>query len=304
IAAASVIWTIAHRGGTAWIALDALLVLVFGVLVVWHARIEERAAWHHALQTVSLRSAARVERRWDDLPAAEPPSSIDLAHHPYALDLDLFGRASLFQWRGPSATARGNWTLANWLLGGADRAVVLARQAAVTELAPLDDWREQLSAHGELARDARQTEIETFLAWAEGPSRSASFSIRRAHGRHATILPGALYLIVLALTVSIWILAALFFLDVTDAALWLIPVIAGIVVSFAYAGRIHRAFNRAGAGQRSLSRYAELFEHVTTARFQSVLLQGLHNRLSVDGTSAPGCMRRLNRILGCAELRS
>jgi hypothetical protein len=304
IAAASVIWTIAHRGGTAWIAFDVLLVLVFGVLVVWHARIEERAAWHHALQTVSLRSAARVERRWDDLPAAEPPSSIDLAHHPYALDLDLFGRASLFQWLGPAATVRGNWTLASWLLGGAERAVVLARQVAVTELAPLDDWREQLSAHGELARDARQAEIETFLAWAEGPSWSASFAIRRAHGRHATILPGALYLIVLALTVSIWMLAALFFLDITDAALWLIPVIAGIVLSFAYVGRIHRAFNRAGAGQRSLSRYAALFEHVTTARFQSVLLQGLHDRLSVDGTSAPGCMRSLNRILGCAELRS
>jgi len=34
IAAASVIWTIAHRGGTAWIALDVLLVLVFAALVV------------------------------------------------------------------------------------------------------------------------------------------------------------------------------------------------------------------------------------------------------------------------------
>ncbi len=303
-AAGAVIWTFAHHGGAIWAGLDAVMVVVFGVLVAWHARVEERAAWHQALQTVSIRSAARVERRWDDLPAAEPPSSIDIAHHPYAIDLDLFGRASLFQWLGPAATARGSWMLASWLLAAADRPVVLARQAAVGELAAMDDWREQLGAHGELARAARQIEIDAFLTWAEGPGWSSNFAIPVKRGLHATIFPGAIYLAVLALTASIWILLSLFLLDVTDAALWLIPMVAGVVVSFAYVGRIHRAFNRAGAGQHALSRYAALFEHASTARFESPLLRTLHDRLSADGKSAPACMRRLNRILGCAELRS
>ena len=302
IAAGCVIWTFARRGGPPWLTVDAVLVVVFGVLVAWHARVEERATWHAALQTVSRRSAARVERRWDDLPPAEPPASVDLLHHPYAVDLDLFGRASLLQWLGPSATASGSWTLASWLLGAADRDVVRARQAAVEELAPLDDWREQLAAHGELARDARQAEIDTFLAWAEGPAWSASFAFTR--GVPATIFPGAVYLLILALTASIWILLGLFLLDVTDAALWLIPMVLGVVVSFAFAGGIHRAFNRAGAGQRALSRYAALFEHATTASFSSPLLRALQNRLSAEGKSAPECMRSLNRILGCAELRS
>src|SRR5262249_49557054 len=66
----------------------------------------------------------------------------------------------------------------------------------------------------------------------------------------------------------------------------------------------HRAFNRAGAGQRALSRYAALFEHATTASFSSPLLRALHDRLAAEGKSAPDCMRSLNRILGCAELRS
>jgi MutS domain V len=302
IAAGCVIWTFARRGGPPWLTVDAVLVIVFGVLVAWHARVDERATWHAALQTVSRRSAARVERRWDDLPPAEPPASVDLLHHAYAVDLDLFGRASLFQWLGPSATASGSGTLAGWLLGAADRDVVGARQAAVDELAPLDDWREQLAAHGELARDARQSEIDAFLAWAEGPAWSASFAF--TPGVHGTIFPGAVYLLILALTASIWILLGLFLLDVTDAALWLIPMVIGVVVSFAYAGGIHRAFNRAGAGQRALSRYAALFEHATTASFSSPLLRALHDRLSAEGKSAPECMRSLNRILGCAELRS
>src|SRR5262249_33926394 len=98
ITAGCVIWTFVRRGEAVWLTVDAVLVIVFCVLVAWHARVEERATWHAALQTVSRQSAARVERRWDDLPPAEPPSSIDVLHHPYAVDLDLFGRASLFQW--------------------------------------------------------------------------------------------------------------------------------------------------------------------------------------------------------------
>ena len=304
VGAGCVIWTIVQKGGAGWLSLDAVLVIVFGALVAWHARVEDRAAWHHALQTVSLRSAARVERRWDELPPAEVPSSIDMAAHPYAIDLDLFGRASLFQWLGPAATARGSWTLANWLLRAADRDVLLARQASVDELSPMDDWREQLAAHGELARDARLTDIDAFLAWAEGPPWSPTFAVPVSRGPHSTVLPGAIYLVVVALTVAIWILLALFLLDVTDAAFWFIPVVAGVVLSFAYAGRIYRAFNRAGAGQQALSRYAALLEHVTTIRFESPLMRGLQQRLSVEGTSAPACMRRLNRILGWAELRS
>ncbi len=304
IGSGCVIWTIVQRGRPAWLALDILLAIAFGVLVAWHARVEERAAWHQALQTVSRRSVARVERRWDDLPPADAPASIDLAHHAYAIDLDLFGRASLFQWLGPAATARGSTTLAAWLLEPAERDVVRARQTAVGELAPMDDWREQLAAHGELARDARLAEVDAFLAWAEGPPWSTSFAVPLSRGLHATVFPGAMYLVVLALTASIWILLALFLLDVTDAALWLTPLAAGVVLSFGYAARIYRAFNRAGAGQGALSRYAALLEHATAVSFESPLMRTLHDRLTVDGTSAAARMRRLNRILGWAELRS
>jgi len=214
------------------------------------------------------------------------------------------GRASLSQWLGPSATAPGSVTLANWLLAAADPDVVRARQAAVDELGLRDDWREQLAAHGELARDARQVEIDAFLAWAEGPAWSKRFAIPTPRGNHVTVVPGPIYVVILALTASIWALLAVFIAGITDAALWLIPMVAGIVLSFAYTNRIHGAFNRAGAGQRALSRYAALFEHATSVRFSSPLLQALQQRLSVEGKSAPACMRSLNRILGCAELRS
>ena len=70
------------------------------------------------------------------------------------------------------------------------------------------------------------------------------------------------------------------------------------------AWRIQTAFDRAGAGQHALARYAGLFEHATAPRFEAPALRDLHERLTADGVAAPACMRRLNRILGFAALRS
>jgi DNA mismatch repair ATPase MutS len=49
--------------------------------------------------------------------------------------------------------------------------------------------------------------------------------------------------------------------------------------------------------------YAAMLEHAVTAPRGSKRLQVLLERLSSEGQQAPACMRRLNRILGFAELR-
>jgi hypothetical protein len=282
-----------------------VLLAIFTGLVVWHARVEDRAAWHDALRVANERALARVERRWDDLPPAAAPASVELTHHPYALDLDLFGRASLFQWLGPAATPGGSGRLAEWLLAAAAPEDIRARQRAVTELATMEGWREQLAAHGELARDARQHEIAAFVAWAEEGFSAATvdFAIPFVPGMHATVFDGPVRVAVYTLTAAIWILLTLFLTGVIDAALWLIPLIVGLVLSFAMGKRIYTSFDRAGAGQQALARYAALFEHVCAARFEAPPLRGLQARLAADGSTAPACMRRLNRILGFAELR-
>ena len=288
VAAAVLVWTLGTGATPLRLGLAAALFAVFGVLVVRHARVDDRVAWHDALRRVCLHAAARVERQWDALPPGDPPPGVDVSHHAYAFDLDLFGRASLFQWLGPSATPGGAATLASWLLGPAAPDVIRARQEAGKELAALDEWRERLAAHGVRVQAARQPEIDAFVQWAEG----------------STFLPSALRAVVLLLTGSIWLLFALFMLDVTDGAFWLLPMVAGIVLSFALSKRLQREFDRAGAGQRALGRYAALFEHATSAPFASAAIRDITARLSAEGRAAPACMRALNRIVGFAELHT
>ena len=60
-AAACVIWTFAHRAGWwPWAILDAALILAFGVLVAWHARVEQRAAWHQATPATARATPSRL----------------------------------------------------------------------------------------------------------------------------------------------------------------------------------------------------------------------------------------------------
>ena len=281
-------WTVLG-GGPRWAAaLGVLLLVAFGALVVRHARVEERAAWLDALRIVYSRADARVRRDWAALPEAVPPRGLDLSNHPYAHDLDLFGRASLAQLLGPAATPAGASTLAAWLLEPAGPQEIVSRQVSVRALADAADWREELRAHGVLASGARGPDLERLFAWAEGPPAFAP----------------AFRALVLALTLSIWLLLALQGLGLVEGTLWAAPLTAGVVLSFVRATRIHGTFDRAGAGERALARYAAIFAHAEAGPRTGDRLSAIAERLTGGGVAAHRCMRRLNRILGFAELRT
>jgi len=268
-----------------------VLLLIFLVLVVWHARVEHRVAWHDALRTVNLHALARVGRVWDRLPPADdPPPQIE--DHPYAQDLDLFGRVSLLQWLGPAATAAGARTLQQWVLAPAPVLDIADRQRAVTELSAAQEWREYFAAHGRMAAGVRRAELESFLSWAESAGPFAASTTTR------------LQVGVLAITASIWVLIALQAAGLADAAYWLIPVVIGMILSFVTALHVHGEFNRALVVDQAFARYADLFAHAVQAPRQAPLLGSIRTRLAPSGWDAPDCLRRLNRILGFAQLRA
>jgi len=288
----SLIWWLGFAGGVVACALAAALLVAFFILVVLHARVETRAAWFEALRVINARGMSRIDRKWDALPEAPPPLGIDIERHPYAIDLDVFGRASLFQWIGPAATLFGSGTLARWLLQPASPETVAERQGAIAELSPLDGWREQLAAFGVSAGSSTEEPVQTFLSWtiSADPPLPAFAAIR---------------LTVYAIVISFWTLLVLQLTGGMANSLWGIPLIAGIVLSFVTAGAVSRAFERAGAGERTLRHYAGIFAQVESRPFTSPRLTALKERLTVSARRQPAAaaMRALNRILSFADLR-
>jgi large-conductance mechanosensitive channel len=68
--------------------------------------------------------------------------------HAYSDDLDIFGRASLYQYINRTNSEQGNQLIADWFLAPTTSNEIQARQKAVKELKQLTNWRQELQAHG------------------------------------------------------------------------------------------------------------------------------------------------------------
>ena len=129
-----------------WVTLPAA---VFVTLFVIHDRLLEIAELRRRAARFFERGLARLEGHWAGTGEAGD-SFLDPAH-PYAQDLDLFGKGSLFELLCTARTRIGAETLARWLLTPADPVTVKARQEAVEELRPRMDLREDLAVVAEEA---------------------------------------------------------------------------------------------------------------------------------------------------------
>ena len=104
----------------------ALAWLAFGALVVLHARLFQRIDRARNAERWYVRGLDRLAGRWA---GAGRDGTAFLEGHSYAHDLDLFGRASLFELLNTARTGAGETTLAEWLRAGAPIDEIRARQA-------------------------------------------------------------------------------------------------------------------------------------------------------------------------------
>jgi hypothetical protein len=163
----------AHSISGWWLAAPAaafLALLVFHERVLRARQFAERAARYYE------RGIARLEDRWAG--AGEPGERYRDPTHPYAEDLDLFGKGGLFELLSTARTRAGEDTLARWLLEPAGPETVVERQAAVAELRPKLDLREELALLGEDVRASGDP--GKLIRWAEAPAALVPDGVRIA----------------------------------------------------------------------------------------------------------------------------
>jgi hypothetical protein len=175
-------------------------IALFVALVWWQSRIEREMECARRAIAFYERGLARLEHRWQG--GGETGERFLDPHHPYALDLDIFGRASLFELLSIARTRGGEAQLAAWLLGTRDKsddpATLRERHRAIDELRPLLDLREQLAVLGADYRIG--VNPEHLSAWAIAPVHPFMPAQRRS----------ALILSVLMAPAILWWLVASF----------------------------------------------------------------------------------------------
>jgi hypothetical protein len=172
--AAAVVALLALGWQTLSIAWTLLPGAVFAVLMVVHDQLLKRLERRRRAAAFFERALARLDDRWAG--TGEAGDRYLTADHPYAADLDLFGKGSLFELLCTARTHIGADTLARWLMSPAAPGVVRARNQAVTELRPRIDLREDLAVLGEEARTG--VDPISLAAWGEAPPAIANGRLR------------------------------------------------------------------------------------------------------------------------------
>lgn len=287
----------------AWWAATGLgaAVVVFLWLVVRHDRTERRRDAAAAMVALNREALARLARDWSALPSAWQPPVPDT--HPYARDIDVFGHASLTQLLGPVRTPTGRATLARWLLDlpGADLSDVLDRQAAVRELAPRLDLRQQLAG---LARqvprpaDHRQTDgdppptatdaLPPVVAWAVAPD---------VHGPSAWVRGLAL---ALAVVTTIGAIGAL--LGWVTGAWWLLTGALGWGLRWWVHEPLEHTIGGA-SGEHGLRPWAALVALLDASAGTAPVLQRLRATLHGRHGAATSALRQLEQLVALSDTR-
>lgn len=261
--------------------IGALGALAFVVLVVLHARLFEEKARLQAKVAFHRRGLARLDGAWGTAPTDGARYAATTEKHPYADDLDLFGKGSLFQRIDFTATRAGEARLAEILLGAAtpsgrdehaEREAPTDQRDAVAELSESLDFRENFAVLG--ARLATEKADFEPLVKAIGA---------------IDVLPSASLLMFVAFAIPLCTLAlrvAASFGAVPKFS-WVGSAALGLLVLGALATRL-QATAALGRLELPLARLQEILLRIDGMRFEAPRLQRLQARLrSAEGTVAP-----------------
>jgi hypothetical protein len=260
--------------GVLWLGVP---VLAFAALARGHDRvIRDRLATEGSIEFYR-RGLGRIRDHWSA--DGENGDRFRDDQHPYAADLDLFGPGSLFQLLSIARTRPGEERLAEWLMHPAAPEEIRNRQAAVTELTPVLDLREELSRAGTDVRAG--VNGNALVAWAEGDPL-----LRRTWLRAAAVA-----LTAAVVTTGGYALSTggylPFVLVVTLEALFFLP----------QRGRVLQALHAADSPARDLDILAHVLDRLERQDFQATRLSALRRTLDTRGIPASKAIRRLHYLV-------
>jgi MutS domain V len=264
-------------------------VVLFVVLAVVHDRVLLALRERKRVIEFYDRGIARLENRWPGT-GDGGERFLDLAH-PYAQDLDIFGKGSLFELLCTVKTRAGEETLAAWLLHAALPEEIRTRQAAVLEMKDRLRFRERLFVAGESVRLAVRPDALT--KWAEQKQRFARW-----------LAP------VLAVLGILWAGAALyawthFFryllglepLNTGSLRPLLLMSLVNLGISFTLRGRIAEADEALEEASEDLGVLAEVLAVVEQETFVSSRLENLRASLHTGAIAPSLAVRKLKRVV-------
>jgi len=162
ISAFAAAWQLWSAGPLIAIMVFVLLIALFIYFLVQDISNNETIENTNRLLSINQTEQSVINYHYFDLPGGQEHVQ---PLHPYSNDLDIFGRASLFQYINRTTSEQGSAVLASWLMNTAPVDEIQKKQEAAKEVATDFLLRQQLQAYGLKDRITNSTErkIDTWL---------------------------------------------------------------------------------------------------------------------------------------------
>ena len=143
-----------------------IFLIVFAFITNWDAKTNANKEYYRSLKIINeteLKSLQGNYKIFEDGERYIDPS------HPYTSDLDIFGKASIFQFINRTTSISGSDFLAEMLKKPVTSKEIYLRQTAIKELSLLVDWRQEFQVCGQNFK-VNSGERESILDWLNSSS--------------------------------------------------------------------------------------------------------------------------------------
>ncbi len=264
------------------VTLTAALVM-FAWLVTKHETTEKSRKRYLRLAEINRLELKCLEGDFSGFKTGEEYAERD---HPYSYDLDIFGKASLFQYICRTTSRPASDRLAGYLKHPAALEEILLRQETVAELQPLTGWRQELMTLGYLNAGAGN-DPAPLMQWLR------SDDLFRKTGREKMIT-GSLSLFALAAVIAV--IAGL-------PAGILAPVLGvNFIFYFTRLKRISKLQEQVSRSSDLLKAYSTIIRLIEGRHFTSPLLQKLQSAFRNE-IAASDHIRKLSKLVGRLDWR-
>jgi hypothetical protein len=274
-----------------WILVPIALLVAFSVT---HEVLLRRLDQRRRAERYFEKALARLDGKWAGT-GESGDRYLDPAH-PYAQDLDLFGKGSLFELLCTARAHIGEETLARWLLTPGDPETVRARQKAVEELRPRLDLREELAVLAEEARTG--VDPVSLAAWGEAPGElqrsgatAFALSVLGVLGASAFLWFG------------LWRMGLVGRGSVLLRDFFLVALSINIVFRYRIRHQVAAIVATVEESAHELKLLSQVLVRLERETFQSPLLTGLRRSLDSEGAPPSKRLARLNRLMELLDSR-
>lgn len=264
--------------------LALVLLAVFISLIFRHERVKQHIIFLERLVEINLNAGLRLEGKWTAF--ADDGREYINHNHPYATDLNIFGKGSLFQFVNATGSFLGRQILVEQLSSGAKYAEIEPRQAAVSDLAPRLDFRQYLQAEG-MDPFFKKQDPNLVLAWLEENNHAS-----RPWMERVLFLP--------PVTIALFVLAFSGYIAYT---LPLAALAVQAVIAMLGEKEAKRRFSSTDKAVIRLRRYVELINRVMQEEFTAPFLLQQKKQLIAEGIPASRQVRKLINIADHSYLR-